>query len=433
VVRESTLSSVLSEFARTMVTDFPIQGILDHLVGRIVDVLPVTAAGVTLIESGIAPRYVAASNEAALRFERIQTEIGQGPCVLAFHSGEAVSVPELAADNRFPQFAPVAIAGGLGAVFAFPLRHGAGRLGALDLYRESAGELDPEDMIAAQTLADVAAAYLINAQARTDDQTAAARFEDSALHDPLTGLPNRLLLEQRLDHAAARARREHTSAAVLFADLDRFKAVNDTYGHQTGDKLLVAVGQRLTDLIRPGDTLARVAGDEFVILCEDLSSSGVAEALATRIGAAFMAPFVLDDAKITMTASVGIAYAGPGEEITNQLVASADLAMYDVKRRGGASHQLLDIRDAHHRTRWADRPISDAATAPSQVERLVGQSYFEQARGILMEVHGLTAPEALALITDVAAKTGISPTDLVAKLVAVKSRTTALKAIDDSQ
>jgi len=95
VVHEEKLSAVLSDFARTMATDFPIQGILDHLVERIVDVLPVTAAGVTLIHDGEAPRYIAASNEEAMRYERLQTQIGEEPCLTAYVSGQAVSVPDL--------------------------------------------------------------------------------------------------------------------------------------------------------------------------------------------------------------------------------------------------------------------------------------------------------------------------------------------------
>ena len=323
MVREQTLSSVLSEFARTMVTDFPIQGILDHLVKRIVEVLPVTAAGVTLIEPGVAPRYVAASNPAALRYERLQTQLAEGPCVLAYHSGRAVSVPELHCDRRFPVFAPQALAEGLGAVFTFPLRHGNGRLGALDLYRDTTGDLDAEDMVAAQTLADVASAYLINAQAREDSESDARRFEALSLHDPLTGLPNRAMLEARLEHAAQRALRDHTSAAVLFTDLDGFKAANDTYGHHIGDGLLIAVGRRLAGLVRPGDTLARISGDEFVFLCEALDSIGDAKRLAVRIYDAFCTGFVVDEKVISLTASVGVAYAGPGEEISPGLIANA--------------------------------------------------------------------------------------------------------------
>ncbi len=273
MVNEDKLSSVLSEFARTLITDFPIQGILDHLVERIVEVLPVTSTGVTLISPGMAPRYIAASDESALRFERLQTDIGQGPCLVAYASGEAVSIPDLGADDRFPRFAPAALAAGLAAVFTFPLRHGDGRLGALDLYRDTPGELDPHDMDAAQTMADVAAAYLLNAQARDEARATSERFHHDALHDPLTGLANRVLLQERLEHASERRKRSHANAAILFADLDWFKQVNDTHGHQIGDELLIAVAHRLANLVRSGDTLARFSGDEFVFLCEDLTAS----------------------------------------------------------------------------------------------------------------------------------------------------------------
>ena len=139
MVDDATLSSVLSDFARTLITDFPIQGILDHLVERIVDVLPVTGAGVTLISPGMAPHYVAASNAVALGFERLQTELREGPCLVAYETGEAASLPDLRREERFPRFTPAATAAGMGAVFAFPLRHGSGRLGALDLYRDRPG------------------------------------------------------------------------------------------------------------------------------------------------------------------------------------------------------------------------------------------------------------------------------------------------------
>lgn len=342
------LSAVLTEFARTLVTDFPIQDILDRLVERIVEVLPVTSVGITLISVGVAPHYVAASDERALRFERLQTDVGQGPCLSAYEFGEPVAIPKLCGDQRFPNFAPAAVAAGLAAVFAFPLRHGDGRFGALDLYRDTSGELAPRDMLAAQTLADVAAAYLINAQGREDARVTANHFRDIAMHDALTGLPNRALLQQRLDHAAQRAQRSHRSAAVLFADLDQFKLVNDTHGHQVGDELLSAVGQRLSGLVRPGDTLARVSGDEFVFLCEDLRSATDVEVLASRIDESFDAPFVLGGFEISITASVGVAFSGPGEGISRQLLSEADIAMYQAKRKGGAAHQIVDLRADHH-------------------------------------------------------------------------------------
>ncbi len=180
---ERELSSILRDFASTMLTDFPIQGILEHLVHRIVDVLPVTGAGVTLISSASAPRYVAASDVSALHFEELQTELNEGPCLAAYHSGEAVIVPDLLDEHRFDVFAPRAMKIGLAAVFAFPLRQGYRRLGALDLYRDRPGTLTTAEYASAQTLADVTAAYLVNAQARADLQDSSDRSHERSVHD----------------------------------------------------------------------------------------------------------------------------------------------------------------------------------------------------------------------------------------------------------
>ena len=356
MVHEAKLSSVLTDFARTLATDYPIQGILDHLVQRIVAILPVTGAGVTLISEGKAPRYVAASDESALRFERMQTDIWEGPCLSAYESGEAVAIPDLSRDERHPKFSPEAVAAGLAAVFTFPLNQAGGRLGSLDLYRDTPGDLDEHDMEAAQTLADVAAAYLLNAQAREEARMTSERFRDSSLRDPLTGLASRALLHLYLEHAAGRARRSHASAAVLFLDLDRFRQVNDTHGRQVGDQMLIAVAHRLSGLIRPGDTLARVAGDKFAVLCEDITSPADAEILAKRITAAFATSFVLPAMKppateppateLTITATVGLAFVGPGEDISQDQIAEADAAMYQAKHEAGAAHGLIDLREA---------------------------------------------------------------------------------------
>jgi diguanylate cyclase (GGDEF)-like protein len=345
---ERRLSGVLSEFARTLGTDFPIQAILDHLVGRIVEVLPVTAAGVSLISAETDPRYIAASDGSALRFEQLQTELGEGPCIEAYTTGEAVSIPDLRTDDRFPRFAKRALEAGLVAVFTFPLRQDDHQLGALDLYRTSPGDLDDAEMAAAQTLADVAAAYLLNARARADLMEAAERHRENSLHDALTGLPNRTLLVQRLEHAILRCRRSGRSVALLFADLDKFKGVNDAFGHHVGDELLVAVADRLTKLLRPGDTLARLAGDEFVVLCEELDDPDQVDALARRIGVGFSTPFALSGTEVLITASIGIAFAGKGEDVPERVLQDADTAMYQVKRSGGARHGVVDLRELRH-------------------------------------------------------------------------------------
>ncbi len=344
---EQQLSEVLSEFARTLVTDFPIHGILDHLVKRIVDVLPVSAAGVTLIAPDASPRYVAASDDAALCFERLQSELGEGPCLVAFQTGDAVATPDLRSEDRFPRFTKRALSEGLRAVFAFPLNNGQNRMGALDLYGTDPGPLDTRSMSAAHTLADVASAYMCNAQTRADLQESSDKARETALHDPLTGLPNRTLLLERLDHAVDRGRRSGMISAVLFADLDEFKQINDLHGHLVGDELLVAISERLTAALRPGDTLARLSGDEFIILCEDLGSPAEADGIAARLVDAVAAPCVLSCAQVEVTASVGIAFSGNSDQSSEQVLQEADTAMYQAKRRGGARHQTVDAREQH--------------------------------------------------------------------------------------
>jgi signal transduction histidine kinase len=187
VEAEDTLAVVLSEFARTLVTDFPIEGILAHLVRRIVDILPIEAAGVSLISPTTHPHQIAGSDESAVRYEHLQTELGEGPCLAAYRTNAAISVPDLTQDDRFPRFAERAGIEGLVAVFTFPLRNDDRCLGALDLYRTTAGALDDEDMVTAQTLADVATAYLLNAEARMAKTDFVARVSHE-LRTPMTSI-----------------------------------------------------------------------------------------------------------------------------------------------------------------------------------------------------------------------------------------------------
>jgi len=362
---DQRLAHVLVGFAHTLGTDFSIQKILDHLVLRIVEILPVTGAGVMLMGHRDELHFIASTNDVVTRIEDLQNELGEGPCLEAYRSGEPVAVTDMGADTRFPRFSPRAAAAGLAAVFTFPMRLDGTRLGAVDLYRDTPGALGDDDVAAAQILADVAAAYLVNAQTRIDASAAVARLNHRSLHDPLTGLPNRTLLEELLDQAVARARRSHHLAAVLFADLDGFKAVNDRYGHHVGDQLLQAVAERITQVLRTGDTLARVGGDEFVVLCEDLRDSAHAEAVAERIGAAMAAPFDLAGRRVTVSASVGIAFSGPGQDIPDVLLRDADFAMYQAKKGGGGHHRVVDpaARAAADRRDDLERDLLQARAA----------------------------------------------------------------------
>jgi diguanylate cyclase (GGDEF)-like protein len=132
---------------------------------------------------------------------------------------------------------------------------------------------------------------------------------------------------ERLEHAFRRGRRSGKSSAVFCVDLDEFKAVNDRYGHRVGDELLVAVARRLTAILRPGDSLARLAGDEFVILCEDLDEPSQADPIAVRIGEEMTRPFALSAADVGISASVGIAFTGRGNDAPEDLLDSANLEL----------------------------------------------------------------------------------------------------------
>ncbi len=161
-----------------------------------------------------------------------------------------------------------------------------------------------------------------------------------AWHDPLTGLPNRLLFADRVDIALHRHVAEQRPTAILFLDLDDFKSINDTLGHAAGDLLLKGVGERLEDCVRPGDTVARFGGDEFAVLLEGADRE-TAEVVAKRIIRELAAPFAIVDKEVYARASVGLALAH-GTESTDALLSGADTAMYVAKARGKSRYELFE-------------------------------------------------------------------------------------------
>ena len=169
-----------------------------------------------------------------------------------------------------------------------------------------------------------------------------------AVHDPLTGLPNRLHFVERLGRELARADQRRERVAVLFLDLDRFKVVNDSLGHSAGDRLLVAVADRLSATMGPNDVVARFGGDEFTILCHDVTSEETVELIAERISQAIARPVALMEGEVFVTASIGIALSGGGNDSPETLLRNADAAMYRAKERGRDRAELFDAAE-HHR------------------------------------------------------------------------------------
>ncbi|MGH9154830.1 MAG: EAL domain-containing protein [Acidimicrobiales bacterium] len=168
----------------------------------------------------------------------------------------------------------------------------------------------------------------------TDRKSAEAALVQQAFHDGLTGLPNRALFLDRLRHALSRRARRDNETAVLFLDIDRFKMVNDSLGHATGDEVLQTVSERLRSVLRAGDTVARFGGDEFVMLCEDIGDGTEAMALAERVAKELARPLPIGEREIALSASIGISLSRGGDECAETMVRDADSAMYQAKDRG---------------------------------------------------------------------------------------------------
>jgi diguanylate cyclase (GGDEF)-like protein/PAS domain S-box-containing protein len=220
-----------------------------------------------------------------------------------------------------------------------------GKMQALE-YQMSASNGSQEEF-EARLVASGPGEVLIVVRNVTERKELEEKLWRQATRDPLTGLPNRTVFLDRLEHALTRARRREEGVAVLFLDLDNFKVVNDSLGHATGDELLVKVGERLRRALRPSDTVARLGGDEFAVLLEDLDG-GMGQAqwkarrTARRIAEALQPPFALGGHKMVVTASIGVAF--PYREdlrAAEDLLKDADVAMYASKKKGRGSYQVF--------------------------------------------------------------------------------------------
>ncbi|TMD45575.1 MAG: EAL domain-containing protein [Chloroflexi bacterium] len=181
---------------------------------------------------------------------------------------------------------------------------------------------------------------VLNTRDVSERKTLEEKLTHQAFHDPLTDLPNRAAFRIHLDHALYGNR--EGQIAVLFLDLDDFKAVNDTLGHDIGDKLLAAVGARIASTLRPGDTVARLGGDEFAVLLKNMEEEQIAARVAERITRQFIAPFGIGGKQIAIHASIGIAGLVSGEEAAEELIRNADVAMYIAKSKGKARYVEYD-------------------------------------------------------------------------------------------
>jgi diguanylate cyclase (GGDEF)-like protein/PAS domain S-box-containing protein len=215
-----------------------------------------------------------------------------------------------------------------GVAPAFRIRHADGHW------------VDVEAAVADQRRHSLVAGYVVGLRDVTERTHLEARLRHQAFHDHLTGLANRALLEDRLGQALRRAERDGGVVGVVFCDLDDFKDVNDTLGHDVGDELLVAVADRIAGELRATDTLARVGGDEFLLLLDRLGGTEEAETIARRVLAALGRPLRLAGEEHVVRASLGVTVGGCGTDARG-LLRDADTAMYAAKRRGGGGYELF--------------------------------------------------------------------------------------------
>jgi diguanylate cyclase (GGDEF)-like protein len=217
---------------------------------------------------------------------------------------------------------------------AIAIRGAEGPIGMLIAYGSDDREFEPSETAFLQSVAHVIGEA-------TERQRVAAEREHLALHDHLTGRPNRKLFTDRLTDALGRAGNGGPQLAVLFLDLDDFKLINDSFGHGAGDALLKAVGPRLRDALVMTDTVARFGGDEFAVLCEDVDSEAHAVEIATRLRAALQEPFQIGGADYRISASIGVVLSA-GETGPEELIADADAAMYRAKEKTRGGFEFFD-------------------------------------------------------------------------------------------
>jgi diguanylate cyclase (GGDEF)-like protein len=316
----------------------PLQGVLETIVGAAGELLGDDAPALLLID----PDDPGWLNLAAQRGyddllalpggESGRQRVGVGVTGRAVAEGHLIVVEDYAAA---PDASRPWAALGLQAAMAAPVHEDGAVIGALLLSSFRPGR------VFSRSEQDMLSSFAEHASLALTDARRVDTMLHQALHDALTGLPNRALFTDRLQHALTQGRRRGTTCGVIFLDLDRFKTVNDSLGHTAGDELLVALARRIDESLRSADTAARLGGDEFAVLLEDLSGVEEAILVADRIDAALAEPVVVQGREVFMKASVGIAVGAAGTG-ADELLRQADVAMYRAKAEGKGRARVFE-------------------------------------------------------------------------------------------
>jgi diguanylate cyclase (GGDEF)-like protein/PAS domain S-box-containing protein len=394
----------------------PIAEVCDRLLRAVEDYFGDSSASIRLVDADTGDlRRIASPSLPQEYTDAIDIELSgmMHDAVDLYHMQfEPVFISDLAGDDRYPaiqELRSLAVSYGLRAFWSMPIRSpdDTQALGLLVIYVHSARAPSEAERMMMERVRNLVGIAL-------DRAAHTKQLGRLALHDTLTDLPNRALAVERLDAALERLHDRDAVVAVLFLDLDRFKVVNDGLGHDTGDELLVAVGRRLAGSVRRNDTVARFGGDEFVVICEDLSDVHQVEEVADRAIRAFADPFELERSEVVVTASIGIAITRRASDRAASLLRDADAAMYRAKSLGGARYELFDqamhteavtrlltergLREAleRHELRVLFQPQFDLTTG----ERVAEEALLRWAH----PVRGLVPPSEFI---DVAEETGL--------------------------
>jgi diguanylate cyclase (GGDEF)-like protein/PAS domain S-box-containing protein len=316
----------------------PLPALFDHAIAVVGEVLRADFAGICELsddESSFTMRSGVGFPEGLVRNLTFPADWSGSQAGFTMLSKEPVVMRDAGEEQRFEisdHFRDLRVTSGLSVIV-----QGRGRpYGVLGVHSLQRRDFSEGDITFLQSVANV----LANAidRVRTEEET-----RRRGLHDPLTGLPNRTLVLDRIAHALARADRGEASVAVLFLDVDNFKVVNDSLGHRAGDNLLRQLARRLSDAVRPSDTVGRFGGDEFVVLCEDVVDEPMALRIAGRLARVFEEPFVLEGDDVHLAAaSIGVVLRDGAQDDPEELLRDADAAMYRAKERGRSRVELFD-------------------------------------------------------------------------------------------
>ena len=334
--RQFSVLSAMAEIDRSILSALDADYIIDTLLRRMPEVVPCDFVFVVVIEKGAAPT---AQLRIGVPLRNAETE----PRIVSLSADEMDELKKgeviFVGPTRATLPAYLAPLGERGATdfILFPVMLPDGLAGVIGLAYRDPPALDPEDIAQAGELADRTAVALSNA-------AWGEKLYHHAHYDALTDLPNRLLLKDRLEQALARASRDGSLVGVLFIDLDRFKKVNDSLGHRTGDQLLVHMAAALAKCVRKADTVVRLGGDEFTVVIPDIDPGeeavSVISSIARMIMSEFSLPLVIDDREISITTSIGIAVYPKDADNFDDILKNADSAMYHAKDMGGNNFQF---------------------------------------------------------------------------------------------